>query len=236
MERILEIAAMHKLYVIEDTAQAIGAEYTFSDGTIKQAGTMGHVGTTSFFPSKNLGAYGDGGAIMTNDESLANNMKMIAHHGERVKYYHDVVGCNSRLDTIQAAILSIKLKQLKNYERARNEVAARYDSTFAGHPNIKCPVRSSNSTHVFHQYTLTLCGIDRDALRTYLAEQNIPSMIYYPVPLHHQLAYKMHHHPADDFSISESLANNVISLPIHTEMEQEQQDYIIHHVIEFCKK
>lgn len=235
MEAIMKIATKHNLYVIEDTAQAIGAVYTFSDGTQKQAGTIGHVGTTSFFPSKNLGCYGDGGAIYAQDEDLAKKMKMIAHHGERVKYYHDVVGCNSRLDTVQAAILRIKLQHLKEYEQARNQVADTYDAAFANHPKLKTPKRAANSTHVFHQYTLTLNGVNRDSLKDYLAENNIPSMIYYPVPLHHQLAYKMHHKPSDDFSISENLARNVISLPIHTEMEKEQQEYIIHHVLEFCK-
>lgn len=235
MEPILKIADKYNLFVIEDTAQAIGAVYTFSDGTKKQAGTMGHVGTTSFFPSKNLGCYGDGGAIYTNNDDLAQKMKMIAHHGERIKYYHDVIGCNSRLDTVQAVILSIKLKHLKEYEAARNIVADTYDKAFANHPKIKPPVRAKNSTHVFHQYTLTLCGVDRDALKNYLAEKGIPSMIYYPVPLFHQLAYKHHHNPADDFSISEDLARTVISLPIHTEMEKEQQDYIIEHVLAFCK-
>ena len=235
MEPILNIAKKHNLFVIEDTAQAIGAVYTFADGTQKQAGTMGHVGTTSFFPSKNLGAYGDGGAIYTNDDDLAKKMKMIAHHGERIKYYHDVVGCNSRLDTVQAVILSVKLKHLNEYEAARNAVADAYDKAFANHPKIKTPLRSKNSTHVFHQYTLTLCGVDRDAMKEFLANKSIPTMIYYPVPLFHQLAYKHYHNPADDFSISESLARTVISLPIHTEMEKEQQDYIIAQVLEFCK-
>lgn len=235
MEAIMRIANQYNLYVIEDTAQAIGAEYRFSDGTKKQAGTIGHVGTTSFFPSKNLGAYGDGGALFTHDEELAKKMKMIAHHGERIKYYHDVVGCNSRLDSIQAAILSIKLRHLRDYEASRNQVADTYDSAFQNHPRIKPPRRADHSTHVFHQYTLTLSQVDRDKLKDYLAEKGIPSMIYYPVPLHHQLAYKHHHNPKDDFSISESLAKNVISLPIHTEMEKDQQEYIIHHVLEFCK-
>lgn len=227
MEPIMKLAKQYNLYVIEDTAQAIGAVYTFSDGSQKQAGTIGHVGTTSFFPSKNLGGYGDGGAIYTQDEKLASQMKMIAHHGERIKYYHDVIGCNSRLDSIQAAILKIKLAHLKDYEQKRNEVASYYDRAFASHKNIKIPVRASNSTHVFHQYTLTLCDADRDALKEFLAEKGIPSMIYYPVPLHHQLAYKMHHNPSDDFHISETLARTVISLPIHTEMEEEQLSYIV---------
>jgi dTDP-4-amino-4,6-dideoxygalactose transaminase len=226
MEPIMSIATKHNLYVIEDTAQAIGAVYTFSDGSKKQAGTIGHAGTTSFFPSKNLGGYGDGGAIYTQDEDLAKKMKMIAHHGERIKYYHDVIGCNSRLDTMQAAILKIKLQHLHSYEKNRNEVASFYDKAFSDHPNISVPVRSKNSSHVFHQYTLILKDTDRDALREFLASKNIPSMIYYPVPLHHQLAYKEHLLPGQRFEISESLAKNVISLPIHTEMDEEQLIYI----------
>jgi len=226
MEPIMEIAHRHNIFVIEDTAQAIGSVYTFSDGTKKQAGTIGHVGTTSFFPSKNLGCYGDGGAIYTQDETLAKKMKMIAHHGERVKYYHDVIGCNSRLDTIQAAILKIKLRHLKDYEKNRNIVAEFYDKVFAGHPNIATPFRAANSTHVFHQYTLKLNNADRDALKEFLASKNIPSMIYYPVPLHHQLAYKDNLQPGDHFEISEQLAKSVISLPIHTEMDEEQLNYI----------
>ena len=226
MEPIMKIASKYNLFVIEDTAQAIGAVYTFSDGTKKQAGTIGHVGTTSFFPSKNLGGYGDGGAIYTQDEELAKKMKMIAHHGERIKYYHDVIGCNSRLDTIQAAILKIKLKHLKEYENNRNSVADYYDKAFANHPNITIPFRAGNSTHVFHQYTLKLKDADRDALKEFLASKNIPSMIYYPVPLHHQLAYKDNLQPGDSFEISESLAKCVISLPIHTEVDEEQLHYI----------
>ena len=226
MEPIMKIASKYNLFVIEDTAQAIGAVYTFSDGTKKQAGTIGHVGTTSFFPSKNLGGYGDGGAIYTQDEELAKKMKMIAHHGERIKYYHDVIGCNSRLDTIQAAILKIKLKHLKEYENNRNSVADYYDKAFANHPNITIPFRAGNSTHVFHQYTLKLKDADRDALKEFLASKNIPSMIYYPVPLHHQLAYKDNLQLGDSFEISESLAKSVISLPIHTEVDEEQLRYI----------
>lgn len=233
MEAIMTIANKHQLYVIEDTAQAIGAIYTFSDGTKKQAGTIGHIGTTSFFPSKNLGGYGDGGAIYTQDEDLANKMKMIALHGERVRYYHDVIGCNSRLDSIQAAILRIKLRHLRDYENRRNQVATYYDRAFQGHPNILTPVRSAKSTHVFHQYTLTLVDTDRDALKEFLASKDIPSMIYYPVPLHHQLAYKVHHRATDNFAISESLAKSVISLPIHTEMDEEQLQYIVETVKSF---
>ncbi len=233
MEPIMNLASKHNLFVIEDTAQAIGAVYTFSDGTKKQAGTIGHVGTTSFFPSKNLGCYGDGGAIYTQDEDLAKKMRMIAHHGERIKYYHDVIGCNSRLDTMQAVVLKIKLKHLRDYEKNRNAVANFYDKAFEGHPSIATPVRATNSTHVFHQYTLKLIDADRDALKEFLASKNIPSMIYYPVPLHHQLAYKENLQPGDHFEISESLAKCVISLPIHTEMDEEQLNYITETVKSF---
>jgi UDP-2-acetamido-2-deoxy-ribo-hexuluronate aminotransferase len=233
MEPIMHLAAKYNLYVIEDTAQAIGAVYTFSDGNKKQAGTIGHVGTTSFFPSKNLGCYGDGGAIFTSDEALANKMKMITQHGERIKYHHDVIGCNSRLDSIQAAILKIKLKHLRDYEKNRNSAAAHYDRAFTNHPNITIPFRAANSTHVFHQYTLTLNNVDRDALKEFLANKNIPSMIYYPIPLHHQLAYKDNIQPGDSFEISETLAKSVISLPIHSEMDEEQLNYITETVKSF---
>lgn len=226
MDSIVSLAKKHNLYIIEDTAQAIGSVYTFGDGTQKQAGTIGHIGTTSFYPSKNLGAFGDGGAIFTQDETLAKKMQMIAHHGESVRYHHDVVGCNSRLDTIQAAILNVKLSHLKEYEKRRNAVADYYDKAFSHHPNIKTPYRATNSTHVFHQYTLTLIDADRNALKEYLAEKNIPSMLYYPIPLHQQLAYKDYLSASDDFPISDSLASSVLSLPIHTEMDEEQLLYI----------
>lgn len=233
MEPLMALAEKHGIYVIEDTAQAIGAVYTFADGSQKQAGTIGHVGTTSFFPSKNLGCYGDGGAIFTQNEELAKKMKMIAHHGERIKYYHDVIGCNSRLDTMQAAILKIKLRELRNYEKNRNIVADYYDRAFANHAHITTPFRASNSSHVFHQYTLKLNDTDRDALKEFLASKDIPSMIYYPVPLHHQLAYKEHLKPSDSFPISESLAKSVLSLPIHTEMDEKQLLYITETVKSF---
>ena len=234
MEPILEVAERHSLYVIEDTAQAIGANYTFSNGTVKQAGTMGTIGTTSFFPSKNLGCMGDGGAIFTNDEQLAQRMKMIAHHGQSVQYYHDVIGVNSRLDTLQAAFLRVKLQHLNEYARQRGEVATRYDAAFNGHPNLKAPVRSHSSTHVFHQYTLQLCGINREELRSYLAEKEIPSMIYYPVPLHMQKAYASSRYPQGSLPIAETLSTCVLSLPMSPELSQEQQQYIIDHVLTFC--
>lgn len=229
MAPILEIAAAHSLYVIEDTAQAIGAVYTFPDGRKAQAGTMGTIGTTSFFPSKNLGCYGDGGAIFTNDDELAKKLRMVANHGQSIQYYHDEVGVNSRLDTIQAAILDIKLKRLDDYAAARNAAADFYDQAFANHPKVKTPVRVTSSTHVFHQYTLLLSeGIDRDAIRAKLAEVGVPSMVYYPVPLHKQKAYQMD----GDFPVTERLCAGVISLPMHTEMDEEQLAYISQHFLQ----
>lgn len=228
MDAIMEIANRHNLYVIEDTAQAIGAKYTFNDGSVKRAGCIGHIGTTSFFPSKNLGCYGDGGAIMTNDDKLAETLRMVANHGQRVRYYHDEVGVNSRLDTVQAAILDIKLKHLDRYEASRNEVAAAYDQAFGNHPKLTIPARNSKSTHVFHQYTLLLAdGIDREAVRAKMEESGVPTMIYYPVPLHEQKAYQSPRYPSGSFPVSEMLCKRVLSLPIHTEMEKEQLDHII---------
>lgn len=227
MEAILEVAKKHKLKVIEDTAQAIGAEYTFSDGRKMQAGTMGDVGTTSFFPSKNLGCYGDGGAMFTNDEKLAEKLQMIANHGQKKKYHHHIVGVNSRLDTLQAAILNVKLKHLDRYSASRNKVADRYDQAFAGHQNIKTPARVANSTHAFHQYTVQLEGVSRDELKKYLSEKGVPSMVYYPLPLHQQEAYKDLGFKLGDFPVAESLCEKVLSLPIHTEMTKEDQEYII---------
>lgn len=235
MEAIMDIAKKHNLYVIEDTAQAIGAEYTFSDGTNKKAGTIGTVGCTSFFPSKNLGCYGDGGAIYTNDTELAKKIKMIANHGQSVQYYHDSIGVNSRLDSIQAAILKIKLKHLDNYAAARNKAAAYYDKAFANHPKLKTPARAKNSTHVFHQYTLQLKGVDRTQLREYLASKEIPAMIYYPVPLHLQKAYLDPRYKEGDFPVTEALCSSVISLPMHTELDAETLKYITDSVLEFVK-
>jgi dTDP-4-amino-4,6-dideoxygalactose transaminase len=227
MEPILDFAKKHNLKVIEDTAQAIGAKYTFSDGRTMQAGTMGDVGTTSFFPSKNLGCYGDGGAMFTNDEALAETLRMIANHGQKKKYHHHIVGVNSRLDTLQAAILNVKLKHLDRYSASRNEVADRYDHAFLGHPNIKSPVRASNSTHAFHQYTVQIEGASREKLKAYLAEKGVPSMVYYPVPVHQQEAYNDIGFKTGDFPVAESLCHKVLSLPIHTEMKIEDQEYII---------
>lgn len=226
MEPLLSIAHKNNLHIIEDYAQAFGARYTFKDGSVKKAGTMGTLGCTSFFPSKNLGCYGDGGAIVTHDESLAEKIKMIANHGQRVKYYHDIIGVNSRLDTIQAAILDVKVKHILEYEKSRQFVADYYDKEFAGVSFIKIPVRSISSSHVFHQYTLQLKNVDRDEFRQYLDSQNIPSMVYYPVPLHLQKGYQTQGVGEGAYPISEKLSECVISLPIHTEMDNEQLSYI----------
>lgn len=235
MERIMALAQKHNLFVIEDVAQAIGADYTFSDGTIKKAGAIGTIGCTSFFPSKNLGCYGDGGAIYTNDDDLAKKLRMIAHHGQSVQYVHDVLGVNSRLDTIQAAILKVKLKHLDEYAAARNKAADFYDVAFANQPKLKTPVRVKNSTHVFHQYTLQLIGVDRKLLREQLAERGIPAMIYYPIPLHEQNAYKSDRFKKEDFPITEKLCATVLSLPMHTEMDEEMLIYITDNVLELLK-
>ena len=235
MEAIMAIAKKNNLFVIEDVAQAIGADYTFSDGTKVKAGTIGTAGCTSFFPSKNLGCYGDGGAIYTHDDALAAKCKMIAHHGQSVQYVHDVLGVNSRLDTLQAAVLKIKLKHLDEYAAARNKVAAYYDKAFASHSQIKTPVRAKNTTHVFHQYTLQLTGVDRNKLREFLATKDIPSMIYYPIPLHRQKAYASPAYKPEDFQVTEKLCACVLSLPMHTELDEDILKYISDSVLEFCK-
>jgi UDP-2-acetamido-2-deoxy-ribo-hexuluronate aminotransferase len=232
MERIMALAQKHNLFVIEDVAQAIGADYTFRNGDKMKAGTIGTIGCTSFFPSKNLGCYGDGGAIYTNDDDLAKKLRMIAHHGQSVQYVHDVLGVNSRLDTIQAAILKVKLKHLDGYAVARNKAADFYDVAFANHPKLKTPVRVKNSTHVFHQYTLQLIGVDRKLLREQLAERGIPAMIYYPIPLHEQNAYKSVRFKKEDFPITEKLCATVLSLPMHTEMDEEMLKYICTNLLE----
>jgi len=236
MEDILKIASEHNLYVIEDTAQAIGSDYIFPNGSRKKAGTIGHIGCTSFFPSKNLGCYGDGGAIFTNDDKLAEQMRVVVNHGMVVRYHHDLIGVNSRLDSIQAAILRVKLKYLDQYAKARQKAADYYDKAFAGHPNIITPARSSFSTHVFHQYTLVIKGADRDKLQAYLASKDIPAMIYYPVPMHLQKAYTDPRYKEGDFPITEALSKGVISLPMHTELDEEQLAYITSSVIEYFKQ
>jgi UDP-2-acetamido-2-deoxy-ribo-hexuluronate aminotransferase len=236
MERLMDIAKRHNIHVIEDTAQAIGADYTFSDGRKVKAGTIGTVGATSFFPSKNLGCYGDGGALFTNDDQLAARIRMIANHGQRVRYYHDEIGVNSRLDTIQAAILKIKLKQLDNYAAARRKLADAYDQAFAQTDALITPVRAPYSTHVFHQYTLLTNGIDRDQLKEFLESKGVPAMIYYPVPLHLQKAYLDARYSEGSFPVTESLCEQVISLPMHTEMQEDQLELIINSVLQFVNK
>ena len=239
MEPILAFAKEHGLYVIEDNAQAIGAEYTFSDGHKEKTGTMGTIGCTSFFPSKNLGCYGDGGAIFTKDEKLAERIHMIANHGQRVKYHHSVIGCNSRLDSIQAAILDVKLKHLDEYGKARYEAASYYTAKLKEFdPEEKffiTPKELEKSTHVYHQYTLKIKNEKRDVLKTYLAEQGIPSMIYYPLPLQEQEAFKPITRAAEVLEKSRDCAYSVLSLPIHTEMTTEVQDVIINAIKEFFK-
>ena len=241
MEEIMAIANEHNLFVIEDNAQAIGGDYIFRDGTKKKSGTIGTIGCTSFFPSKNLGCYGDGGAMFTNDDALAEKLKMIANHGQKERYYHEIVGCNSRLDAMQAAILNIKLPLLDDYISARQKAAAYYDNAFANHPKITTPFRSEYCTHVFHQYTLTLQTENdpagyRNALNTFLAENNIPSMIYYPVPAHRQKMFEAF--GGGDYRLPDTdwLTERVISLPIHTELDEEQQSYITSKVLEFVNK
>ena len=236
MEAIMSIAQEHGLYVVEDACQAIGAKYTFSDGNIRQAATIGHIGCTSFFPSKNLGCYGDGGAIFTNNDELASKMRAIANHGMVVRYHHDQVGVNSRLDSIQAAILDIKLPHLDEYIEARQRAAAYYDKAFSNNSHLLIPARTDNSTHVFHQYTLRLVDVDRDALRNALAEKGIPSMIYYPIPLHLQKAYQDPRYKAGDFPVAEKLAACVLSLPMHTELDEEQLIYITETVLDIVNQ
>lgn len=233
MDEIMNVASKHGLTVIEDNAQAIGSDYYHKDGSVSKTGTIGDIGCTSFFPSKNLGCYGDGGAIFTNNDELADKMRMIANHGQSKRYYHDIVGCNSRLDSIQAAVLRIKLKELNNYIDARRKVADHYDAFFSKFQGVKTPVRGSESKHVFHQYTLTLEGIDRDQLNAYLADKDIPSMIYYPVPAHRQKMFEAFGSDATDLPVTDWLTERVISLPIHTEMEQDQLDYICSTIEEF---
>ena len=235
MEPILELAKEKGLYVIEDTAQAIGAIYTFSDGTQKQAGTMGHIGCTSFFPSKNLGCYGDGGAIYTHDPVLAERIKMVANHGQVKKYVHKYIGVNSRLDTIQAAILDIKLKYLDQYSAARRAAADRYDILLSGIDELQTPVRAKNSTHVFHQYTMVIANGKRDALKQHLETAGIPAMVYYPVPLNEQEAFHTIGNVVGSLNETERLCNSVLSLPMHTELTEEQQVFITDTIKSFFK-
>lgn len=231
MEALLALAKQHRLHVIEDTAQAFGAEYYFSSGQTARAGTMGTIGTTSFFPSKNLGCYGDGGAVLTQDAELGERMRMIANHGQRVKYHHDVVGINSRLDTLQAAILQVKIKYIDEYAAKRQAVADHYDKTLGHHELIRIPARSRKSTHVFHQYTIQVPERDREGLRQHLQNQKIPTMIYYPVPLHLQQAYRREGFGEGSFPVTERLSKTVLSLPIHTEMTADQLEFISNAVL-----
>jgi len=236
MEPIMRLAEKYNLFVIEDNAQAIGADYTFADGSKAKTGTIGHIGSTSFFPSKNLGCYGDGGALMTNDDNLAQKMRMIANHGQEKKYYHKVLGCNSRLDTIQASILNIKLKYLDQYSAARNKMASYYDEAFSAFKELEAPVRQINSTHVFHQYTMKVKNGKRNELQQYLLELGIPSMIYYPLPLYKQEAFQQFVSSNFRLETTEQLCDEVLSLPIHTEMNMEDMNFVCTSVQSFFKK
>lgn len=232
MEPLLAIAKEHNIAVVEDNAQAIGSTYTFSNGTTVKTGAMGIIGCTSFFPSKNLGGYGDGGAMFTNDDELAQKLKMIANHGQQTRYYHEMVGCNSRLDTIQAAVLRIKLRKLDEYCYSRRQAADYYDKAFKNHPKITTPYRAPYSYHVFHQYTLQISGFDRDTLQQKLAERNIPSMIYYPVPSHKQNMLKEYGVENTVLPVTDMLQDCVISLPMHTELTEEELAFITNNLIE----
>ncbi len=234
MEALMELVAGREIAIIEDNAQSIGAEYRFEDGHKQFTGTIGDIGTTSFYPTKNLGAYGDGGALMSNDEHLAQRMRLIANHGSDRKYYYDEIGVNSRLDALQAVVLRSKLKRLEQYNRARQEAAARYDEMLKDLSEIQTPVRVPYSTHVFHQYTLRVSR-DRDALKDFLASHDIPSMVYYPVPLHISSAYAKFGYGEGDFPVAEQLSKEVLSLPMHTELDEEQQYFITEKIKEFFK-
>lgn len=235
MEEIMAIATKHNFFVVEDVAQALGTDYTFSDGRKAKAGTIGHIGSTSFFPSKNLGCYGDGGALFTNDDALAEEIRSISNHGMKVRYYHDRIGMNSRLDTIQAAILRVKLKHLDSYNEARVAAADRYDKLFSSCPHVKTPSRVAFSSHIFHQYTLQLLHGDRAELIKYLSSKGIPAMVYYPVPLHSQVAFAEYQKVAKtkEFPVSDMLCGSVFSLPMHTELTADVQEYIAATIVGF---
>jgi UDP-2-acetamido-2-deoxy-ribo-hexuluronate aminotransferase len=236
MEGLIELAEKHNLYIIEDAAQATGSDYIFRDGTKKKAGTIGLIGTTSFFPSKNLGCYGDGGALYTNDDFLAKKLRSIANHGMKARYHYDDIGVNSRLDTIQAAVLRIKLKYLTQFNEARRAVADKYDKAFAGCPFISVPERAIFSTHIFHQYTIKVKNGKRDELKSFLESKKIPSMVYYPGPLHLQEAYLFLGYKSNDFPVTTTLCREVLSLPMHPDLEQDQLDYIIFNILKFFDK
>ena len=236
MESIMDLTSKHNIFIIEDAAQATGADYIFNDGDIRKAGTIGNIGTTSFFPSKNLGCYGDGGALYTNDDDLAKKLRSIANHGMKVRYYHDDIGINSRLDSIQAAVLRVKLKYLSQFNISRRAVADQYDEAFAGCNYFQVPERVPWSSHIFHQYTIRVKNGLRDDLKKFLESKNIPSMIYYPSPLHIQEAYKYLGYTEKDFPVTTALCKEVLSLPMHPDMEQEQLDYIILTILQFFDK
>jgi dTDP-4-amino-4,6-dideoxygalactose transaminase len=236
MDAIMEIADKHGLFVIEDNAQAIGSDYYSASGKVSKVGTIGHIGSTSFFPSKNLGCFGDGGALFTNDTRLAEKLRMVANHGQREKYSHEVIGCNSRLDTIQAAVLRIKLPHLDEYIAARRAVADYYDRVLGASERITVPFRDAKSRHVFHQYTVQLEGADRDGLQEYLAEHGIPSMIYYPKPAHKQGMFESFGLGDLDLPVTEALTHKVISFPIHTEMDEEQLAYICERILAYVNQ
>lgn len=236
MEAIMRVADKHDLFVIEDNAQSLGADYTFADGSTKKTGTIGHIGCTSFFPSKNLGCFGDGGAMFTDDEKLANKLRMTANHGQAKKYYHSVIGVNSRLDTLQAAILDVKLKYLDEYAAARRKAAKFYDDALGNIEELQTPAYSANSTHVFHQYTLQVKNGKRDELKEFLQSKEIPSMIYYPLPLYRQEAFKIYSDPDFNLPVTEKLCNSVLSLPVHTEMNEDLLGYISKQVKAFFEK
>jgi len=237
MQPIIELAAKHQLYIVEDNAQAIGADYTFSNGEQKKTGLLGHIGCTSFYPSKNLGAYGDGGAIFTNDEALADKIRMIANHGQNRRYYHDRVGVNSRLDAIQAALLHVKLNALDEFSAARQKAADYYDAAFADLEEVQTPYRAPYSSHVFHQYTLLVPADQRDALQAHLQAAEVPSMIYYPLPLHEQAAFEGFARKAKaELPNTEMLCQQVISLPMHSELEADQLAYVAEQLKAFFKK
>jgi len=233
MESIMELATHYNLAVIEDTAQALGSEYYFDDNTTRKLGTIGKMGCTSFFPSKNLGGYGDGGAIFTNNDTLAEKLRSLVNHGMTVRYYHDYIGVNSRLDSIQAAILNVKLKYLDEYNEKRRDAAAFYTKAFSNNVHITPPTVSPKSKHIYHQYTLKMNNVDRDKLQAHLKEKGIPSAIYYPVPLHLQKAYIHYGYKRGDFPVTETLSNIVLSLPMHTELDKAQLTYITESVLEF---
>ncbi len=235
MEGIMSIAKEHNLFVIEDACQSIGSKYTFADGRQVQSGCMGDIGCTSFFPSKNLGCFGDGGAIFTNNDELAAKMRAISNHGMVVRYYHDLVGVNSRLDSIQAAVLEVKLKHLDEYCANRLKAADYYDAVFSKTDKLIVPTRYTKSSHVFHQYTLKLNGVDREGLIKHLSDKGVPAMVYYPVPLHLQKAYQDSRYKAGDFPVAERLSECVMSLPMHTELDEEQLEYITSSVMEYLE-